>query len=292
MYGAEEALQSALQAMASSGSAVDKILSFEMGRRDGAPVSLAAVIFRGGSINGSDAEMSEQTEALSASPSGGKTAASDDAPSDSGDAAGGLFYDLGTLEPAAPSDTPNVVTKPAVSQGTVIAINNKTDYAVNTSVLLKEALNIKLTGDAPSVLIIHTHSSEAYLPDGDDQYVASDFFRTQDKNESIIRVGDELAEALTKNGITNVHDRNVYDYPSYEGAYNRSYDAIQSYLKKYPSIQLVLDVHRDAIHGADGTVYKTIAQIGDETCSQIMMVVGTNASGARTSSWRFICRTR
>lgn len=183
--------------------------------------------------------------------------------------------------------TPNIITKPASqTDPAVIAVNNRTDYTFNTSDLLKEPLNIKLSGKNPSVLIIHTHSSEAYMPDGNDKYEPSDPYRTEDKKYSIIRVGDELANEFTKYGITFIHDRNIYDYPSYQGAYNRSYDAIQSYLKKYPSIKIVIDMHRDAIEAADGSVYKTIAQIGKTTCSQVLMVIGTNASGLVHPNWR------
>ena len=94
-----------------------------------------------------------------------------------------------------------------------------------------------------------------------------------------------MVDALEEAGIACVHDKGIYDYPSYQGAYNRSYEAISKHLKEYPTIRVVLDVHRDALEDSDGTVYKTIAQVGDVTCAQVMMVVGTNDSGLNHPNW-------
>jgi stage II sporulation protein P len=199
----------------------------------------------------------------------------------------GLFYDLSKENPPAATEIPTVIIKPAAeTSADAIAVNNKAGYDVNTAALMKEPLNIALSGDSPAVLIIHTHGSEAYLPEETDSYEASDPFRTQQKNYSVIRVGDELAAAFAKRGIAFIHDRNIYDYPSYQGSYNRSYEAIQAYLAEYPSIMIVIDLHRDAIEAADGSVYKTIAQIGDSTCSQVMLVMGTDAAGLKHPGWR------
>lgn len=181
---------------------------------------------------------------------------------------------------------PDIITKPAgITSIDTIAINNKTDFVVDTAALLKEPINFSLSKDGPVVLIIHTHGSEAYMPDGSDQYVESDPYRTQDTSKSVTRIGDELAAAFEEKGISAIHDSGVYDYPSYNGSYTRSCSAIQSYLKKYPSIKIVIDLHRDAI-GTDDTVYKTIAQIGDTTCSQIMFVMGTNDPARPHPNWR------
>jgi stage II sporulation protein P len=197
----------------------------------------------------------------------------------------GLYYDNWRQPENNAESTPNIITQPNTSPE-YIAVNNQTDYVIDTAALLKEPLNIMLSGDSPVVLIIHTHGSEAYMPDGDDQYVESDPFRTQDKAQSIIRVGDELGSELAKRGIAFIHDRNFYDYPSYSGCYNRSFDAIQSYLDKYPSIKIVIDMHRDAIEDKAGNVYKTFAQFGDTTCSQVMFVMGTDASGLNHPNWK------
>ena len=98
-------------------------------------------------------------------------------------------------------------------------------------------------------------------------------------------VGDELASEFVKRGIAVIHDRNVYDYPSYVASYSNSYEAIQSYLDTYPSIKIVIDLHRDHIEDDDGKVYRTIAQIGNTTCAQVMFVMGTDSSGLNHPKW-------
>ena len=71
----------------------------------------------------------------------------------------------------------------------------------------------KLGADAPQVLILHTHGSEAYtMPEGQ-EYVSTGTFRTADGSVSVIRVGDEIAAALSQHGISVLHDRALYDDP-------------------------------------------------------------------------------
>lgn len=70
-----------------------------------------------------------------------------------------------------------------------------------------------------------------------------------------------MAEVFGEAGISVLHDRTLYDYPEYAGSYDRSLTAIDSYLKEYPSIRFVLDVHRDAIETADGGQVKVVSEI-------------------------------
>ena len=135
------------------------------------------------------------------------------------------------------------------------------------------------------MLIVHTHGSEAYTPTRADKYEESDAGRTEDKSFNVIRVGDELAEALTERGVSVVHDREIYDYPSYTGSYSRSGASVESYLAQYPSIAVVIDLHRDAL--GDGEVtYKTVAELDGQASSQLMMLVGTGESGLYHPNWQ------
>ena len=93
-----------------------------------------------------------------------------------------------------------------------------------------------------------------------------------------------LTEALRSYGLEVIHDREIYDYPSYTGSYTRCGDAISEYLQQYPSIAVVIDVHRDAI-GNDDVVYKTVAEDEDTPCAQTMFVVGSDASGLHHPQW-------
>jgi stage II sporulation protein P len=297
--GAEDASEKYVAALVSDGRLAGSILSFELGgpARPGAFDSLAARIVRAALPAGSRPSWTAAADMSGAPPAAGETAPpSGGEPSPGGNAAAqeaenedlGLYYDL-SKEEAFEKDIqlPTVITKPAAeTSAEAIAVNNKAGYDVNIAALLKEPLDISISGDSPAVLIIHTHGSEAYLPDKENNYEPSDPYRTQEKKYSVIRVGDELASVLAERGIAFIHDRNIYDYPSYQGSYSRSYEAIQSYLEQYPSIKIVIDLHRDAIEAADGSVYKTIAQIEDTTCAQVMLVMGTDAAGLKHPKWR------
>ena len=174
--------------------------------------------------------------------------------------------------------------KPTTIQGG-LSIKNQTSYHVDMGRLLTEKVPVSLSPDGMQVLIIHTHASEAYTPAGLDLYESSDDSRTEDTRYNIVRVGDELCSILESEGLKVVHDRNIYDYPSYTGSYNRSGDAVQGWLAEYPSISVVIDVHRDAL-GENGTVYKTMAEEEGVCASQMMLLVGTDESGLEHPAWQ------
>lgn len=158
-----------------------------------------------------------------------------------------------------------------------VYIENRPGLALDVAAMAEAQLTLTLPEEGPQVLIVHTHGSEAYTPDGTDTYVATGECRTTDTEKSVVRVGDEIAKVLTEMGLTVVHDTALYDYPEYNGAYDRSLAAVENWLEQYPTIQVVLDVHRDALIGSDGTVYKPITTINGEKCAQVMLVMGSNA---------------
>ena len=132
-----------------------------------------------------------------------------------------------------------------------------------------------LSDDAPQVLIVHTHGSEAYTMPKGQEYAPTGTCRTADSSVNMIRVGDEIAAVLSSYGISVLHDRVLYDDPAYDGAYGRAADAIRGYLEKYPTLSFVLDVHRDAIEDKAGHQYKVITR-EDPRCAQISFVMGSN----------------
>ena len=99
-----------------------------------------------------------------------------------------------------------------------LTLRNSTDYTPDLALLLTEGPSQRLPETGYQILIVHTHGSEAYTPDGEDQYEVSDNCRTEDKAYSVIRVGDELAAAWEAAGLRVLHDREIYDYPSYTGS--------------------------------------------------------------------------
>ena len=182
---------------------------------------------------------------------------------------------------AAPEDIVGRTLLPTSGEGydgaQGVYIENRPGLDLDVAALAQAQLTLALPEEGPQVLIVHTHGSEAYTPDGADTYVATGECRTTDTEKSVVRVGDEIAKVLTEMGLTVVHDTGLYDYPEYNGAYDRSLAAVEGWLAQYPTIQVVLDVHRDALIGADGTVYKPITTINGESCAQVMLVMGSNA---------------
>lgn len=140
-------------------------------------------------------------------------------------------------------------------------------------------VSVELPGEGPQILIMHTHGTEAYTMDGEDVYQESDASRTTDENYNVLRIGDEMQSIFEEMGLEVIHDRTLYDYPQYSGSYDRSHAGVQSWLEQYPSIQVVLDVHRDALIGEDGTVYKAVTDVDGEKTAQVLMIVGTDELG-------------
>ena len=189
---------------------------------------------------------------------------------------------------AAPGDIVARTLVPTSPQGYVTAggiyLYNRTGLDVDLAAAAAAPVNITLSGDGPQILIIHTHGSEAYTPDGTDIYEPSDNnTRTLDENYNMVRVGDEMERVFTELGLSVVHDTTLYDYPRYSGAYDRSAEAVKNYLEQYPTIKIVLDIHRDALVGEDGTVYKAVTRIDGVDTAQVMLVLGSSEGGEHPS---------
>ncbi len=166
-----------------------------------------------------------------------------------------------------------------------LSIKNDSSTELDLDALKNEPMELSLSREGPQVLIIHTHGSEAYTPTAEDMYTESDPYRTEDRDKNVIHVGDVLAEVLEAKGLEVLHDREIYDYPSYTGSYSRSGTAVEEYLGQYPSIGLVIDLHRDALGNGD-TVYKTRAETKSGECAQVMLLVGTGDNGLAHPNWR------
>ena len=191
--------------------------------------------------------------------------------------------DVLVSEPVIIDSRADEVLETTISGG--MTVNNLTGYVLDAAAMTLAGPGLALPADSPQILIIHTHSSEAYTPAGLDRYEPSDSFRTEDAEYNIIRVGDELTSLFQASGLNVIHDRNVYDYPSYTGSYSRSGQAIEEYLHEYPGLSVVLDVHRDAL-GSGDVVYKTMAEESCACASQVMLLVGTDESGLEHPHWR------
>lgn len=158
-------------------------------------------------------------------------------------------------------------------------------YDPDLEALLTQSLSWDLTAGAPAVLIVHTHTTESYTISGSDSYTETSRYRTLDPEHNLICLGEIVAAILEAGGITVIHDTTLHDYPNYTGAYNRSAATVQSYLDQYPSIQLVLDLHRDAAETAAGQMTTSCTVEGQDS-AQLMMVVGTDQGGLSHPDWQ------
>ena len=166
--------------------------------------------------------------------------------------------------------------KPAFSRedADLVQLYNTSDQHPDLEALLEKPLCWDLMAETPSVLILHTHGSESYTP-GEEPYAAVSAYRTLEEARNMLSIGEAVAEILEENGIGVIHDRTIYDYPSYNGAYSRTRESISEYLANVPGIRLVLDLHRDA-SAAGGKQLRTEAVVDGKTAAQLMLVQGTN----------------
>lgn len=175
--------------------------------------------------------------------------------------------------PIAPSPTPPSVVENTASSLT--EIKNQTNISVDADNLVNEQLYFEKENKKPKVLIIHTHTTESYLEED----------RSLDENKNMIAVGKVLKDCLEGNGVTVIHDTTVHDYPTYSGAYNRSAATTKNMLEANPDINIVLDVHRDAIATNDNSKLSLVTKIKGENVAQLMFVVGTDAQLSH-NKWR------
>jgi len=166
-----------------------------------------------------------------------------------------------------------------------IVVRNHTSFDIDIEALLTAPLPF-LPAENPSVLIYHTHGTESFEPHGNDWYENTDNYRTNDKNLNITRVGREIAAVFEGRGIHVLHNQYLHDYPSFRGSYGRSLTTAARYLDRHPEIQIVFDIHRDAILDADGRYLRTVANIDGVETGQVMLVVGTDHAGLYHPNWR------
>ncbi len=111
---------------------------------------------------------------------------------------------------------------------------------MDASVLTGMDLSIEKDPSVPQILIYHTHSQETY----------SDY-ATGNKKATVVELGNRLTALLEEKGYQVIHDTTSYDMAAGKldrnHAYNYALDGIMGILQKYPTIQVVLDVHRDGV---------------------------------------------
>jgi len=182
---------------------------------------------------------------------------------------------------AQPAETPLVLTDGMLQ---LVQVRNDTAYTVDIRALFYQPVDWQLRAEAPTVLILHTHGTESYTKTED--YEEESDYRTLDERYNMISVGEHLAACLEAEGIRVIHDRTPYDYPSYSGSYNAARPAIRQYMQDYPTISLVLDLHRDAMTDSAGNQLGDTRETEKGTAAKLMLVAGTDAGGLDFPNWQ------
>lgn len=169
-----------------------------------------------------------------------------------------------------------------------IATINRSGTTVDIAAALEREFSLTLAADdTPQVLILHTHGSEGYMTYDGGYYNSGDRNRTEDPTKNVCAVGEAIRLTLARYGITAIHDTTIHDRPVYSGAYTRSAAAAQKWLEQYPTIQVVLDIHRDAIMEGDTNIVKPTAVVEGKKAAQMMLITGVvSTEGLPHPHWR------
>ena len=155
--------------------------------------------------------------------------------------------------------------------------NQNTKIDIESELNKEPAVKIKTDG-TPQVLIYHTHTTESFLLWERDSFPKGGATRSLDNTQNVVLVGDAIEAQLRAAGIGVIHDTTCHDYPSYSGSYTRSAATIQKNLEKYPTIQVTIDVHRDAM-GNDEVRNKPTVTINGKKAAQVMILSGCDDDG-------------
>ena len=168
-----------------------------------------------------------------------------------------------------------------------VAIRNRSGTALDIAKELAAPVGLTLAqGEAPQVLIYHTHTTESYMPYFNGTYREGEAARTTDEHVNICAVGEAIAAKLRQAGIGVIHDTTIHDKP-YTGAYSRSEATVKALLEKHPTVSVVIDVHRDGVMIDETTKSKPTVTINGRKAAQLMIICGATSTDAIPSPhWR------
>lgn len=204
-------------------------------------------------------------------------------------------YNPVTERPESIENTPQMkpleaVDKPTAHQsyenGT-LELSNETPYELNMEELLAMERVIppayelyELYGeDAPLVLILHTHGTEAFSDS------AANDYRSTDITKNIVSLGTIIADKLNSIGINTLHSTTMFDEDDFTMAYYNASIEIRKTLEQYPSISYIIDIHRDSIE-SDGVYIAPATESPEGSTAQMMFVIGTDYGGSGHTTWR------
>lgn len=169
-----------------------------------------------------------------------------------------------------------------------IYINNKTNVNLDVANVLNQNPDISIEkNNSPQVLVVHTHTSEAYMDKDQGFYYQNFHARTTDPRFNVIQVGNSICKSLEACGIKTIHDTTIHDTPMFTGSYKRSEETIRKNLEKYPSISVVLDIHRDTIENKERRKIKPTFSFNGKKAAQVMIIAGCDEDGSLNyPDWR------
>ena len=142
-------------------------------------------------------------------------------------------------------------------------IDSSTDISaglLNARNMLNYDATISEDASKPQILIYHTHSQEGFVNSV-----------PGDTSTTIVGVGERLAQILREEyGFNVIHHTGVYDGDSRDYAYANAGPALEQILAENPSIEVVIDLHRDGV--ADTT--HLVTDVGGRTTAQFMFFNG------------------
>lgn len=165
--------------------------------------------------------------------------------------------------------------------GTIVSYGNlqiqtkipKSFYSPDIKALLNQGSDLTIYDKSkPTVLIYHSHTTEAYSLLDTGYYISSDA-RSNNSARNMVRVGDDLAAYLERQGFNVIHDRTIHD-KDYTKSYDNSRVTIEKYLEQYPSVEVTIDVHRDDITYSNKTKVKPTAKINGKKAARMMIISG------------------
>lgn len=142
----------------------------------------------------------------------------------------------------------------------------------------EDVLAVADWGNAPLIAVVHTHPSEMYRTDTFRPYESHEYHRFDSTNTGIVRVGAQFVNTLQqKYNIPAIHDTTLHNTPCHSCAYRESRQTMQQLVAAYPSLLMILDIHRD---GAENV--SMLTTVGDEQIAQVTIVTGQPPVGEQT----------
>ncbi len=155
-----------------------------------------------------------------------------------------------------------------------VVVKNHAEKSFHVDELLKKPLVFDGSTGGYKVLVVHTHTTESYFPND----------RDNDETKNMIRIGKEFTAILEQNNIKTLHITKVHDVP-YTTSYKKSLESVTAALQEHPTIEVVIDLHRDALYNEQGEKIKPLTTINGESAAQVMLVTGTEKGGLPHPNW-------